>query len=238
MFAAINHLPHYSWYELPVNYRESSFFTLDDMHVLGDNDESSQCHHLPTNEGEKDDCREALSEESTVQLGEEVTTTETPVESSNIPTVIKELSVTQNKGRKAIAAECRDVIDQVRNLTFLIADKDMLTELRDELLDTLSDLKKVADRDNGFILEEARKPRMMNVRKQRTKKEGRKEVNQNKTGNKEGTRRPITVSKLKNLPTEATDNRGRKRRYGESYEKKQSYTNIHLDLDTGLPGKV
>ncbi len=77
MFAAINHLPHYSWYELPVNYRESSFFTLDDMHVLGDNDESSQCHHLPTNEEEnEDDFGVALPEESTVQLGEEATRTE------------------------------------------------------------------------------------------------------------------------------------------------------------------
>lgn len=236
MFAAINHLPHYTWHELPVNYRESSFFTLDDMHVLGDNDESSRCHHLPTNEGENEDnFGEALSEDSTVQLEEEATRTETTEESSNIKTVIKELGVTKNKGRKAIAAECRDVIDQVRNLTFLIADKDKLTELRDAMLDTLSDLKKVADRDNGFILEQERKPRMMNVRKQRRKKEGRKEVKQDKTGNEDNTRRHI--SKLKNLPTEAADYRGRKRRYGEGYEKKQLYTNIHLDLDTGLPGK-
>ncbi len=117
----------------------------------------------------------------------------------------------------------------------MIADKDKLTELRDEMLETLSDLKKVADRDNGFILEEERKPRMMNVRKQGRKKERRKEMKQDKTGNKEDTRRHI--SKLKNLPTEAVDNRGRKRRYGEGYEKKQSYRNIHLEKDTGLPGK-
>ena len=83
----------------------------------------------------------------------------------------------------------------------------MLTELRDELSDTLNNLEKVADRDNRFLLEEERRPRMTNVRKQRRMKEGRKEI-EDKLENKEGTRRSNIVSKLKNLLTETTDSRG------------------------------
>ena len=51
------------------------------------------------------------------------------------------------------AADCRDLLHQIRGLTYIIADDNIISQLDGKLAGILSDLKSAADKENGFILE-------------------------------------------------------------------------------------
>ena len=107
------------------------------------------------------------------------------------------------------AADCRDLLHQIRGLTYLIADANIISQLEDRLSGILGDLKSAADKENGFILEEK-------VQKLRKK--------------------AIMSSKIsRGLPTASLPSKSKikvkKRRYGNGFERMVASRNFKIEED-------
>ena len=253
MFAAIRYISGYSWYDLPERYRNSPYFTLDRMFILQhDNSAKAVEDHTEAISDDKasaeiatlqitatDISREACLTTTNDEPPTKVKETEEETVNSQLPInnlLIKNFDVSKQRNRNTLAAECRDLLDQIRNLTFLVRNKSTLTDLQEDLLHTVKTLKSNADRDNGFILEEISKARMLHVR-QNGKKKSKSKNNANQD-DKQGIGIDSTaVTQTKKLPPD-TSKKDRKRRFGAAYEWKETHNNVMLDINTGLPGET
>ena len=213
-FAVMLHSPQYSWHSLPAMYRDSPFFCLDDLHVVPK--DSSQSEPMIQTEVHEDD---ALS------LGEEEQTARKAVQ---LPK--------RSSTRLTVARECRDYLSQIRNLTYLITDETTLQHLFLKLHQISEDLQNIADRDNGFILEDTghiNQGLQQKIKRKRAATEDpliTSEGAQSRSSHE-------TTGQVRLLPKKQND-KSSKRRYGQAYDTRVAHTNVNLDIATGLPGTV
>lgn len=216
MFAVMLHSPQYSWHNLPAMYRESPFFCLDDLHVVPK--DVSQSEPLIPTEVHEDDAMSPGEEKQTAGKAAQL-----PKRSST---------------RLTVATECRDYLSQIRNLTYLITDETSLQNLFLKLHQISEDLQNIADRDNGFILEDTghiNQGMQQNIKRKRAAPPDPLIISEGAKGRSDKSHEAIGKAGL--LPKDQND-KSSKRRYGQAYDTRVAHTNVNLDIGTGLPGIV
>ena len=122
----------------PEEYRNCAHFTLDEEVLFDGNFE------LPTGSHRK--VSEDVSNDITF-----ADPTESDIESVNF----LKLPVRKYASRSKAAA-CRDVLNQIRTLTFLVYDEEVLENLHSDLLRSLNQLEASAPQEHGLIKEEVK----------------------------------------------------------------------------------
>lgn len=195
MFAAIVHPPNYTFQFLGSKYLNSPFFTLDESII--------KPFAAPT----------AMSpSDITPEVKEELPLTSLPMEMDAEPEPSSnpvDLPLPSKGVHLTTAADCRDLLHQIRGLTYLIADANIISQLEDKLSGILGDLKSAADKENGFILEEkAHKP----------KKKAK-----------------ISSKASRSIPTASLPSESKikmkKRRYGQGFERIVASRNFKIEED-------
>ncbi|XP_028409955.1 uncharacterized protein LOC114532611 [Dendronephthya gigantea] len=174
--AVMQHCKNWNWSNFPERYRNSPYLTLDcevtheeketDKNVGTDDGRIS----INGNAVQQDLSQLDLTSRETSQLDSSENTQDPSVNPANpnhpgqngldprsneaeskdvIPPVsLHEVLLDRKSGLKSAAAECRDLLNDINNLTFLISDKHVLVSLRDNLQETLENLKQsVVDDD-------------------------------------------------------------------------------------------
>ena len=114
-----------SWESFPVFYRQPPFFTLDES-ILFSSQATLQDHALELGHPEED-----ISVEGNVVF-------------KDVP---RRVHVTRSK-----AASCRELLSEIKSLSYIIYDEDVLETLHSELLSALNELREAAPQDNGLLL--------------------------------------------------------------------------------------
>ena len=124
--------PEWSWHRLPSQYLDSPFFNTD-------NDVCSKEFHLPV--------KNTLCETAEVhQMSEAAIEVVHPLQNSSFR-------------KRSKAAACREVLGQLKSLTYLVDDDEALAELLAGQIDLKEDLQSHAPQEDGIDLEKrSRKP--------------------------------------------------------------------------------
>ena len=157
-FAVFTHIPGWSYIHLPAFYRDSPFLTLDNMIILSNVPSTSDCQLHESN----NDLDDFNNVEQTDRQPETKTSD------------YKTLPLPKSHA-KATAARCRDSLHEIKNLTYIINDQQVLTDLDNTLQACLKTIQNAASTSNGLILES-------NSHK-KTNKKKRKKVKQSKDSN-------------------------------------------------------
>ena len=142
-FAIFNHFPEWNWEKLPQDYRESPFITLD-YHLLNGSSPtqpSSTISPFPADDNLQ--LGEPLPKKPK-QCSEE---SDSPPPQAPIPIKSKQL-FKRNEGKK-----CRHLLDEIRQLTFLVQDQKVLASLHKELANLLKDVQQYKPSEEGLVLE-------------------------------------------------------------------------------------
>jgi len=134
MFAIFRHCPAWGFDSLPENYRNNPFFTLDaDIVFATEKPESPEEPHD----------EEAPEEERTEASLSDINTTLV----QDIPLPIK--------SKRTVAARCRDIMSQMKSLSYIVDDVDTLREVQETLENCLQKMETCAPKaSNGLILEQ------------------------------------------------------------------------------------
>ena len=195
MFAAIVHPPNYTFQFLGTKYLSSPLFTLDESIIKPFEAPTAMSPSVVTAELEKQLPSTSLPLEMNAE-------SEPSTDPADLPLLSKGAHLTT-------AADCRDLLHQIRGLTYLIADANIILQLEDKLSGILVDLKSAADKENGFILEEkAQKPKR-----------------KAKVSSKTSSRIPTA-----SLPSEG-NKKMKKRRYGQGFERLVASRNFKIEED-------
>ena len=195
MFTAIVHPSNYAFQFLGTKYLTSPFFTLDESIMKPFEAPTAMSPSVVTAELEKQLPSTSLPLEMNAE-------SEPSTDPADLPLLSKGAHLTT-------AADCRDLLHQIRGLTYLIADANIILQFEDKLSGILVDLKSAADKENGFILEEkAQIPK-------------RKARVSSKTSS-----RILTAS----LPSEG-NKKMKKRRYGQGFERLVASRNFKIEED-------
>ena len=135
-FAIFRHFPEWGWEKLPKHYRNSPLLALDEA-IIG-------ISTKPVAEPQKPlDLPESMSISDSIQ--EEFSTLQNHVEYMKLP---------QKKcSPKAVGSSCREILSEIKQITFLIDDLRELETLKANLQDIHQRLKKVVPSDNGLQVE-------------------------------------------------------------------------------------
>ena len=163
-FAVFFHVPAWSFERLPIPYRDSPFFTLDDdLFRAG-----------PSNLEESN--RSGKEEVDNMPSG-----TEQHIEFPEVPAVTEAVQL-KNLLRKAAqpetsAAKCRELLRQIRNLMYIVEGLEnfiILEEVIEKLKTCHHLLLGSAPKENGVILEAPVKPSQVDLKKKKPRKRVKK----------------------------------------------------------------
>lgn len=141
-FAVFNHHPEWNWENLPKEYWESPFITLD-YHLL--NGTGSPTQPSCTASPEVIQCRLQSDEPLSKRL--RCSSENDPfIPQAPIPTKSKQLK--QSDGRK-----CCHLLDQLRELTLVVQDPGALASLHENLSTQLAKMQQCKPSEDGLVLE-------------------------------------------------------------------------------------
>lgn len=116
---------------------------------------------------------------------------------------------------KTLGSECRDLLDQIKSLTYTCQNDDALTVLQQQLLVSLKKIKESSRKENGLVVE--------NI----------KEEQKNMTKKRRVVEKEIDTRAMLPLPPK----RQKHTRVGRAAEEKQKNANQFLDIATGKIGR-
>ena len=136
-FLAVMRLyPEWSWLGLPSQYLDSPFFNTD-------NDVCSKEFHQPAKDTLCDTVKVHQMSENTTKAVIEVVH---PLQKTSFP-------------KRSKAAACREVLGQLKSLTYLVDDDEAISELLAGLIDLKEDLQSYAPQEDGIdLVKRSRKP--------------------------------------------------------------------------------
>ena len=163
-FAVFLHVPAWSFERLPIPYRDSPFFTLDDDLFRTGPSNLEESNRIDKDEVDK------------VPSG-----TEQHIEFPEVPAVTEAVQL-KNLPRKAArprtsAAKCRELLGQIRNLTYIVEGLEnciILEEVIEKLETCHHLLLGSAPKENGVILEAPVKPNRVDLKKKKPRKKEKK----------------------------------------------------------------
>ena len=203
MFSVIIHLPNYPFEVICKEYRDSPYFTLDDALLT----------KFTTNSNGENKAVNSLESPQQILETPEVDTAMTDLDEGVLP----DLPLPKKGLHLSTAANCRDLLHQIRGLTYLVADSNILQSAETTLEKLLEDLKCVADRENGFLLEETEVKKKTSIRQK--SKQTVTAVNKS-----------VTLPLDKNL-------KSNKRRYGKRHETMLASKNFKMIDEGEVSGK-
>lgn len=137
MFAVILHMQNYSWEDIPAAYRDASYFTLDPHCAIKQNntitDEPEVHININTASEANDDIAETNIKPTSCQ--------------------VKDLPLPTSFTRKGVGSACRDILDQLKSLTFNVVDQNSLEELQKKLLELLKETRETTEKQDNLIVE-------------------------------------------------------------------------------------
>ena len=137
MFAVILHMQNYSWEDIPAAYRDASYFTLDPHCAIKQNNTNTDEPELHINidsvSGVNDDIAETNIQPTCSQ--------------------VKDLPLPSSFARKSIGSACRDILDQLKSLTFNVVEQNALEQLQAKLLVLLKETRGTAEKQDNLIIE-------------------------------------------------------------------------------------
>ena len=131
-FAIFRHFPEWGWEKLPQQYRNSPLLTLDEPIIGISTKPVAEPLDLP----------ESMSISDNIQ------------EESTLPYHVEYMKLPQKKGSpKAVGSACRELLSEIKQITFLIDDLRELETLKANMQNIHLRLKKVVPSDNGLQVE-------------------------------------------------------------------------------------
>lgn len=115
MFAIFRHKPDWSFENLSEAYRTSPFFILDEDLIFPNNNNNNN-NTQPVIEFTKEERMAADSEEI-----------------DNLMNIDKGNRPLPNRFKKTVAAQCRELMNQAKSLTYIVDDTDILVQVRKSL---------------------------------------------------------------------------------------------------------
>eukprot|EP00794_Sanderia_malayensis_P019327 gene19327-21251_t len=143
MFAVMLHMPNHSWEDMPVAYRDTSYFTLDPYCAVTNNTERDNEHDssykfknisMPSNASDTE--------------VEDVTSLPNPV-----PCDTTDLIIPSSFAKRSTGASCRDTLDQLKSMTFNIIRQESLEELQKKLQVLLNETKELTEKEDNLVIE-------------------------------------------------------------------------------------
>ena len=148
-FAVMKCFENVSWETIPSNYRSSPFIALD-FDAIFENESLQDKRSLPHNIGESSNFPTDFDEIATSDLHR--------VDNDGLTQdAVQELPKRKEIVLKSKGAACREVLKEIRSLTYLISDVNVLDCLLGKLRDVHNDLRDQADSEEGLILESSSK---------------------------------------------------------------------------------
>ncbi len=133
-FAIFSKYPAWSWDSLPQFYRNSPFFILDEIFEKDQDVHGGESHDILTTEI-ADVCSEV------------------DYPSTNEPTKFDTETLSRKKRTTAAGPHVRELLDQLRRLSFLIEDKpDIVEKLQEDLADLKDNIYNLVSTDKGIHL--------------------------------------------------------------------------------------
>ena len=164
----MQHFKNWNWKSFPEKYRNSPFLTLDPIADENPTEKQSmESREENTNFADQDQPDSGKNLSTDPSGGQADSSAERPVSSASrtdasvgrsdtssdeqriIPANIVYEVLFKKPGSKSIASECRDRLDEINNLTYMIQDKAILTSLYNSLQETLEKLKQSVVDDEG-----------------------------------------------------------------------------------------
>eukprot|EP00794_Sanderia_malayensis_P017245 gene17245-18965_t len=145
MFAVIIHCKEYSWESFPVEYRDSAYFTLDPNCSL----RSSMVSEVEPTNGTEVLHIDNIEECHTVSEKEGYECSQ----SSHPGKLPLPASYSRSNG-----AACRDLLDQIKSLTFICQNDAVLPKLQSQLQDILCELRSSAQKEDNLVIENEKIP--------------------------------------------------------------------------------
>lgn len=137
MFAIFRHKPDWGFENLSEAYRTSPFFTLDEDLIFPNNNNNNNTTQ-PVIEFTKEERMAADSEEI-----------------DNLMNIDKGNRPLPSRFKKTVAAQCRELMNQAKSLTYIVDDTDILVQVRKSLKNCVKIMENSAPKaSNGIILEQ------------------------------------------------------------------------------------
>ena len=176
MFAIFRHKPDWGFDNLSETYRTSPFFILDQDLIFPINN-TLPGTNLPEDERMNNSSEEIdnliIADKENLPLPKEESLTANSGETNNLLNVHKENLPIPSCFKKTVAAQCRELMNQAKSLTFIVNDTDILVEVRKSLENCVKIMEKSSPKaSNGMILEQdgSSKPPPKNAPKAQPKK--------------------------------------------------------------------
>lgn len=203
IFAIILQSKEYSWESLPEAYRNSPYFTLDEQFSLKPDVNNDEIPH------------EKIELQEIQILTESTKDEEQPVDDINAV----ELELPTAFAKRSDGAACRDTLDQLRGLTFNIADKETLLDMNKQLTQLLQETRSKLDKEDRLMTEVDSKK---TTGQKRRIKERALQTESKKTRHNEYMPLPKEFKRCKD------------ERVGVSADKERLRKSTSLDIKTGL----
>ena len=142
-FAIFKHFPEWNWEKLPQNYRNSPYLTLDYHLLNGSSPFPSPSSVLPEANSDSPQLDEPLPRKSWLCSKENVS----PVPETAIP-----LRFTHHQ-KKSEGKKCRILLDEIRQLTFVVQDQEALANLYRELSSLRDEIQQFKTSEDGLVIE-------------------------------------------------------------------------------------
>ena len=134
-FAIFSHFPEWGWEKLPQHYRNFPLLTLDEA-IIG----------IST--------KPVAEPQEPLDLPESMSVSDNIQEESTLPYHVEYTKLPQKKcSPKAVGSACREILFEIKQITFLIDDLRELETLKADLQDIHQRLKNVVPSDNGLQVE-------------------------------------------------------------------------------------
>ena len=152
-FAIFSHFPEWGWKKLPQHYRNFPLLTLDEA-IIG----------IST--------KPVAEPQEPLDLPESMSVSDNIQEESTLPYHVEYMKLPQKKcSPKAVGSAWREILCEIKQITFLIDDLRELETLKADLQDIHQRLKKVVPSDNGLQVEREGKKKKNKKRKLQTQDE-------------------------------------------------------------------
>ena len=162
-FAVFRNYPEWGWHKLPLTYTCSPAFTLDE-------------NAIPKQKANSNTKSTGMVNDTSLNNAcTQVTTIQPPLESTNFEPAPNESMPVRKRAHRNIGSECREILSEIKSMTYLVSNYDDLVALRNELTKLHTKLGKACPSDCGLLLESTTDEPQL--KKQKTSKEKLKKKN-------------------------------------------------------------
>lgn len=141
-FAVFKNYPEWGWEKLPLRYISSPTLTLDENVIP-----KQSISHVVITEANVD------VDSTTVEATSTASQSPPQCESTTLQPVPDKLMPTRKRAHRHIGSECREILHEIKSMTYLVSDYDKLSVLKKDFIELHNKVSEACQSDSGILLE-------------------------------------------------------------------------------------